>query len=220
MSGGKEAHLMIIKMFTFGVYLANCYVVGCEETKEAVIIDPTFDKDVEAKEVLKVIDQLGLRVKYIVNTHGHPDHTAGNRIIKEATGAPILIHENDAPMLTRIAKAMSSLFGFHATTPPADNTLRDGDVIQVGRVKLKVLHTPGHTKGSISLLGDDVVFTGDTLFAGSIGRTDFPGGSFKEIIHSIKTKLLTLPDHVKVYSGHGPASTIGEEKKYNPFLQT
>ncbi|MFQ5999140.1 MAG: MBL fold metallo-hydrolase [Candidatus Bathyarchaeia archaeon] len=210
---------MIIKMFTFGMYLTNCYVVGCEETKEAVVIDPAFDRDEEAEKVLELIEKQNLHVKYIINTHGHPDHTAGNGIIKKATGAPILIHENDALMLTNVVKTLSRVFGLHVTTPPADNTLRDGDVIQVGRIKLKVLHTPGHTKGGISLLGDDVVFSGDTLFAGSIGRTDFPGGSFKEIIQSIKTKLLTLPDHVKVYSGHGPVTTIGEEKRYNPFLQ-
>jgi len=209
---------MIIKMFTFGMYFTNCYVVGCEETREALVIDPGFDSDAEAERVLKVINQYGLRVKYIINTHGHPDHTAGNGIMKKATGAPILIHENDALMLTNVAKALSKVFGLNITTPPADNTLRDGDVIQVGRLKFKVLHTPGHSKGGISLLSDDVVFTGDTLFAGSIGRTDFPGASFEEIIHSIKTKLTTLPDHVKVYSGHGPATTIGEEKRHNPFL--
>lgn len=210
---------MIIKMFTFGRYFANCYIVVCEETKEAAIIDPTFDSKTEAEEILRVINQLGLSVKYIINTHGHPDHTAGNGIMKEATGASILIHEDDVPMLTR-AKNLSIFFGFRSMTPPADSTLHDGDVIKVGHVELKVLHTPGHTKGGISLLVDDVVFTGDTLFAGSIGRTDFPGGSFKEIIHSIKTRLLTLPDHVKVYSGHGPVSVIAEERRHNPFLQT
>jgi len=210
---------MIIKMFTFGMYFTNCYVVGCEETKEALVIDPGFDRDDEADKVLKMIDQNGLRVKYIVNTHGHSDHTAGNGIMKKATGAPILIHEDDAIMLTNVAKTLSRIFGLRVTSPPADRTLRDGDVIQVGRIRLVVLHTPGHSGGGISLLGDGVVFTGDTLFAGSIGRTDFPGASFEEIMDSIKTKLVTLPDRFKVYPGHGPVSTIGEEKKYNPFLQ-
>jgi len=210
---------MIIKMFTFGMYLTNCYVVGCEETKEAIVIDPGFDRDREAEEVLKFIEQNGLRVKYIINTHGHADHTAGNGIIKKVTGALILIHENDAIMLTTVAKTLSRIFGLQVTSPPADRTLRDGDVIQVGRIKLVVLHTPGHSKGGISLLGDKVVFTGDTLFAGSIGRTDFPGASFEEIMRSIKTKLVTLPDGFKAYPGHGPPTTIGEEKKHNPFLQ-
>jgi len=122
--------------------------------------------------------------------------------MKEATGAPILIHENDAERVQ------------------ADRKLHDGDALQVGTFKLVVLHTPGHTPDGISLLGDNVVFTGDALFAGSIGRTDFLGGSFKELINSIKTKLLSLPDSFKVYSGHGPSTTIGEEKKHNPFLQT
>ena len=210
---------MIIKMFTFGMYFTNCYVVGCEETKEAIIIDPGFDRDAEAEKVLRFLDQNNLRVKYIVNTHGHTDHTAGNGIMKKATGAPILIHEDDAVMLSGVAKAMSRVFGFRATSPSADKTLRDGDVIQFGRIKLVVLHTPGHSEGGISLLGEDFVFTGDTLFAGSIGRTDFPGASFEEIMQSIKTKLMTLPDRFKVYPGHGPPTTIGEERKYNPFLQ-
>jgi hydroxyacylglutathione hydrolase len=210
---------MILKMFTFGMYLTNCYVVGCEETMEAIVIDPGFDRDREAKEVLNFIEQNGLHVKYVVNTHGHADHTAGNGIIKKATGAPILIHEDDAIMLTTVAKTLSRVFGLRVTSPPADRTLRDGDVIQVGRIKLAVLHTPGHSRGGISLLGEKFVFSGDTLFAGSIGRTDFPGASFEEIMQSIKTKLVTLPDHFKVYPGHGPVTTIGSEKKHNPFLQ-
>ena len=210
---------MILKMFTFGMFLTNCYVVGCEETKEAIVIDPGFDRDKEAEEVLGFIEQNGLHVKYIVNTHGHSDHIAGNGIIKKATGAPILIHEDDAIMLTPVAKTFSRVFGLHVTSPPADRTLHDGNIIQVGRIKLVVLHTPGHSKGGISLLGEDFVFTGDTLFAGSIGRTDFPSASFEEIMQSIKTKLVTLPDHFKAYPGHGPVTTIGEEKKYNPFLQ-
>jgi len=210
---------MIIKMFTFGMYLTNCYVAGCEETKEAIVIDPGFDRDREAEEVLRFIEQNGLHVKYIINTHGHADHTAGNGIIKKATGAPILIHEDDAIMLGPIAKTFSRAFGLRVTSPTADRTLRDGDVIHVGRIKLVVLHTPGHSKGGISLLGENFVFVGDTLFAGSIGRYDFPGASFEEIMQSIKTKLTTLPDHFKVYPGHGPPTTIGEEKKYNPFLQ-
>ncbi len=160
-----------------------------------------------------------MHVKYIINTHGHADHTAGNGIVKKATGALILIHKDDAIMLTTVAKTVSRLFGFHGTSPAADRALGDGDVIKVGRFKLVTLHTPGHSKGGISLLGDKVVFTGDTLFAGSIGRTDFPGGSFEEIMQSIKTKLVTLPDSFKAYPGHGPPTTIGEEKKHNPFLQ-
>ncbi len=192
---------MIIKRFTVGWLSTNCYVVGCEETKEAVLIDPAVERKREAEEILDFIKQNSFHIKYIINTHGHPDHIAGNAIMKKATGAPILIHEDDAVRVY------------------ADRKLRDGDVLQEGSFKLVVLHTPGHTKGGISLLGDKVVFTGDTLFPGSIGRTDFLGGSFEELIRSIKTKLLPLPDNFKVYPGHESSTTIGEEKKHNPFLQ-
>jgi glyoxylase-like metal-dependent hydrolase (beta-lactamase superfamily II) len=209
---------MIIKMLTVGALYTNCYIVGCAETREALIMDPGFDREVEAQRILREVDQRDLEVRYIVNTHGHPDHTSGNGVIKKATGAPILIHEYDAPMLTEAGKSLARLFGLRTGPPPADRMLHDGDAIQIGGVTLKVLHTPGHSKGSISLLGDDVVFTGDTLFAGSIGRYDLPGGSFQEIMRSIKNRLARLPDHVKVYPGHGPASTMGEEKRNNPFL--
>ena len=206
-------------MLTLGALYTNCYIAGCSETREGLIIDPGFDRDTEAEKVLTRVEQHRLEVKYIVNTHGHPDHTAGNGILKEATGAPIVIHELDAPKLTDSSKNLSLLFGLHVTSPPADQTLKEGDIIQAGKVQLKVLHTPGHSKGSISLLGDNVVFTGDTLFAGSIGRYDFPDASYKEIMNSLK-RLATLPDHLKVYPGHGPTSTIGQEKRSNPFLQT
>jgi len=210
---------MITKMFTVGALYTNCYVVGCNETKEALIIDPGFDTELVAKRILREADQLELQIKYIVNTHGHPDHIAGNGIMKKLTSAPILIHEYDAPMLTRATENLTMLFGLRtASLPPADRILHNGDAIKVGEVMLRVLHTPGHTRGSISILGNDVVFTGDTLFAGSIGRTDLPDSSPKEIMSSLK-KLTILPDHIKVYAGHGPASTIGEEKKSNPFLQ-
>jgi hydroxyacylglutathione hydrolase len=194
--------LMIVKCFAVGWLSTNCYVVGCEETREAAVIDPGMESEREAEPILDFIKQNSLQIKYIINTHGHPDHVAGNALMKKATGAPILIHEN------------------HSARVQADRKLHDGDVIPVGTLKLVVLHTPGHTKDGISLLGDNVVFTGDALFAGSVGRTDFVGGSYEELMRSIKTKLLSLPDSFKVYSGHGPPTTIGDEKRRNPFLQT
>ena len=193
---------MNVKCFKVGYLSTNCYVVSCEESKEASVIDPGLESEKEAEPILDYIKQNGFHIQYIINTHGHPDHISGNAVIKEATGASILIHENSKG---------------HAN---ADQKLRDGDVIHVGNFKLVVLHTPGHTKSGICLLGDNVVFTGDTLFAGSIGRTDFPGGSFQDLIQSIKTKLLPLPDSFKVYPGHESFTTIGNEKKHNPFLQT
>jgi hydroxyacylglutathione hydrolase len=194
--------LMIVKRFKVGWLSTNCYVVGCEETKEAAVIDPGLESEAEAKLILDYIKQSDLHIKYIINTHGHPDHISGNTAMKEATAAPILIHENGDDHVQ------------------VDRKLRDGDLIQVGNYKLAVLHTPGHTPCGICLVGDNVVFTGDSLFAGSIGRTDFLGGSFQELINSIKTKLLLLPDSFKIYPGHESFSTIGDEKRYNPFLQT
>jgi len=195
---------MFVKMFTVGMMWTNCFIVGDTETEEAIIIDPGFDNPAEAKTVLKEIERNRFRVKFIVNTHGHPDHTSGNKTMKEVTGAPILIHEYDAPLLQN---------------PAADKTLHEGDIVEFGEIKLRVLHTPGHSKGSIALLGTAAVFSGDTLFLGSIGRYDLPGGSLEEIMNSIRNKLLILPDHVKVYPGHGEVTTIGEERRNNPFLQ-
>jgi len=196
---------MFVKMFTFGMFATNCFFVRDTKTREALIIDPGFDRESEAKTILKEIESNDFEVKYIVNTHGHSDHIGGNRALKELTKAPILIHEYDAPMLSN---------------PHADRLLHDGDLIDVGSIKLRVIHTPGHSKGSIILLSSDAVFSGDTLFAGSIGRYDLPGGSLEEIKSSLKNKLLILPDYLKVYPGHGPVSTIGEERRSNPFLQS
>jgi len=195
---------MFVKMFTVGMIETNCFLVGDPKSEEAVIIDPGFDSPAEARTILKEIERNKFHVKFIVNTHGHPDHTSGNKTMKETTGASIIIHEYDAPMLKN---------------PAADRTLREGDEIEVGEIKFRVLHTPGHSKGSISLLGVDCVFAGDTLFAGSIGRYDLPGGSLEEIMDSLKNKLMILPDYVKVYAGHGPVTTICEERRTNPFLQ-
>lgn len=209
---------MILRRFTVGALDTNCYVVGCPETWKAMIIDPGFDSRAEAEKTLKEIEGLNLEVKLILNTHGHPDHTTGNRIVKEATGATILIHEEDAPMMTT-TRGPFRFWGFHGSSPPADRVLHDGDTVQVGNLIFRVLHTPGHSPGSISLLGDDVVFTGDTLWTGTIGRIDLPGSSPEDMTLSLREKLMTLPDHVMIYPGHGPSSTIGHEKRYNPFLQ-
>lgn len=200
---GDQGFEMFVKMFTVGMLGTNCYVVGDKESGEAVLIDPGFDSKSESQHILDEIERNGLRIKYIINTHGHPDHNGGNHILKNHNQAPILIHEADASMLNG---------------PPADCRLHEGEVIEVGNVKLKVIHTPGHSPGSIALLAEDYVFSGDTLFAGSIGRYDLPGASIEELVNSLK-KLLTLPDRVKVCPGHGSVTSIGEERRTNPFLR-
>lgn len=204
-------------MFTVGELFTNCYIVSCEQTKEAIIIDPGFAARSEAEKIFKFIKENTFTLKYIVNTHGHPDHTCGNRMVKNNFHASILIHENDASMLSG-TKRIAELFGFANSSPPPDTLLRDGDAVKFGKLTLKVLHTPGHSRGSITLVGKRHVFTGDTLFAGSIGRTDFPESSESDMKTSLK-KLAALPKYFLVYPGHGPATTIGAEKQSNPFFR-
>jgi hydroxyacylglutathione hydrolase len=210
--------LMMVQMFTVGRFLTNCYVVVCEQTKEAIMIDPGFDDQLEAESVCKPIDENVLTLKFIVNTHGHPDHTCGNGIVKKRFHVPILIHEYDAHMVGKSSNKIAELFEFKIPSPPADMLLHDEDAVKFGKITLKVIHTPGHSRGSISLLGEKKVFTGDTLFAGSIGRTDFPESSTRDMTLSLR-KLANLPTHLVVYPGHGPMTTIGEEKRSNPFLE-
>jgi glyoxylase-like metal-dependent hydrolase (beta-lactamase superfamily II) len=205
-------------MFTVGELSTNCYVVSCEHTKEALIIDPGFDNSFEAEKIFSYISEKSLILKLVLNTHGHPDHTCGNGIVKEKFNLPIMIHEFDAPMLGERGKIVADFFGFRNFSPKPDILVRDGDFVKFGRIILKVMHTPGHSRGGISLVGDKEVFTGDTLFWGSIGRIDFPDSSESDMKASLE-KLAKLPDHFIVYPGHGPITTIGEEKRNNPFLQ-
>lgn len=208
---------MIVQMFIVGRFLTNCYVVGCEQTKESIIIDPGFDVQVEVERVFEFIDSNALVLKLIVNTHGHPDHTYGNGIVKKRFHVPILIHEYDAHTVGKTSNKIAELFGFEIFSPPADMLLHNEDMVKFGKITLKVIHTPGHSRGSISLVGEKEVFTGDTLFAGSIGRTDFPESSKSEMSRSLR-KLANLPNHLVVYPGHGPITTIAKEKRSNPFL--
>lgn len=194
--------------------MANCYILGCEETSAAIVIDPGDDTD----KILTVLAEAKLKVKYIINTHGHFDHVGGNRKLKEATAAEILIHADDAPMLNHLQEAAAA-FGLSSDNSPApDRLLKDGDNVSCGSITLEVLHTPGHSPGGISLFTQGSVFVGDTLFAGSIGRTDLPGGDFDILKSSIHNKLFVLPDDVIVYPGHMGTTTIGQEKRYNPFV--
>ena len=212
---------MIIKMLQVGPIMTNCYIVGCEETKKGAIIDPGGNGDF----LLAEVRQLGLEIKYVINTHGHFDHTLANREVMEGLKKrqqepPLLaIHRAEEPMLKSGGGA--ALFGLRGfSSPPVDLYLEEGDVLTLGQVKLKVLYTPGHSVGSISLLNEKekAVFDGDVLFNMGIGRTDLTGGDFETLMDSIRNKLLTLPDDTVVYSGHGPATTIGRERAGNPFL--
>lgn len=209
---------MITQKFTVGKLFTNCYIVACPETKEAIIIDPGFDSTFEAEKIFRFLEGKMLKLKYIVNTHGHPDHICGNGIVKERLQTPILVHEKDAFMLGKLGKVIAKFFGFNSSSPPAEVLLKEGDTIKFGTKTLKVMHTPGHSPGSISLIGEKEVFTGDTLFAGSIGRTDLPQSSEKEMRSSLE-KLTNLPEHFRVYPGHGPTTTIKAENEGNPFLQ-
>lgn len=204
---------MILQSLVVGPIMANCFIIGCEKTRKAAVIDPGD----ESSRILMKLAEHKLTVEYIINTHGHFDHVGANRKLKEATGAKLVIHALDQSML-KVLSETSAAFGLSVeNSPPPDQTVQDGDSIQFGEIILTVLHTPGHTPGGISLHTDGVVFVGDTLFAGSIGRTDFPGGDFDTLISSIKNKLYSLGDQVIVYTGHGPETTIGREKRSNPF---
>ena len=205
---------MILERIVVGNLETNCYIFGSSREKEVTVIDPGGSPEL----ILSVLYGLTARVRYIINTHGHVDHIAGNRRIKKRTGADICIHRADSQMLIDARKNFSDLLAVPITSPPADRFLRGGDVIRLGELELKVVHTPGHSPGGISLVSDGLVFTGDTLFAGSIGRWDFPGASYNLLLASVRNRLLILDEEMIVYPGHGPISTIGAEKRENPFF--
>jgi len=206
---------VIIKELAVGPIMANCFIVGCEETKKAAVIDPGEDAD----RILATLADSHLTVGCIINTHGHFDHVGANARLKEVTGAKIMIHALDAPMLTQLSQSAAAMGMRADNSPPADRLLEDGETVTCGSITFKVLHTPGHTPGGISLLTGGHVFVGDTLFAGSIGRTDFPGGDFATLEASIREKLYVLDDDVVVYPGHMGRTTIGREKQTNPFVR-
>jgi len=201
---------MILKKFVVGPLETNCYVFADESAGEAVVIDPGANP----APIKDFIKKNGLKVKYVINTHGHGDHIGANSHFS----ADVLIHESDAGFLSNPRLNLSLVFGAHISTPPANRLLKDGDKINVGALTLEVLHTPGHTRGGICLKYDNIAFTGDTLFFEGVGRTDLPDGSGEQIISSIKNKLMTLPDDCRAYPGHGRETTIGHERKHNPFI--
>lgn len=204
---------MIIKKLLVGPIVANCYIVGSEATGEGMIIDPGADAD----KILNAVRELGLKIKLIVLTHRHVDHVGAAGQVREATGAPLAAHAEAAKYLPQSPSYMFS--PPYEASPVPDRLLKGGDGIDVGDLHFTVLHTPGHTPCGISLMGKGVVFTGDTLFNYGIGRYDLDEGSYQKLMDSIHTKLMVLPDDTRVYPGHGPDSTIGTERRANPFLR-
>jgi hydroxyacylglutathione hydrolase len=204
---------VIFRRLVVGPFASNCYIVGSESGKEGMIIDPGAD----AGKILASVRDLGLDIKTILITHGHIDHVSALKEVKEATEAETLIHADDAGALQDGRTAM--MLGVSYPVSPPDRLLKDGDSVDVGDLHFTVLHTPGHSPGGICLAGEGVVFSGDTLFNFGIGRYDFPGSSGTQLMESIRTKLMTLPDDTAVYPGHGPDTTIGTERRGNPFLR-
>jgi glyoxylase-like metal-dependent hydrolase (beta-lactamase superfamily II) len=208
---------MILETFPVGPLQCNCTILGDEATGEAIVIDPGD----EVSRIHRRLTELGLKLKQILVTHAHIDHVGGALQLKRLTGAPILLNENDLPLL----KMMDSQAAWLGITPPEtappDENLAEGLTVGLDHYPAQVLYTPGHTQGSICLhfAPLKLLIAGDTLFAGSIGRTDLPGGNSGQIIDSIHSRLLTLPDETKVLTGHGPATTIGAERRSNPFLR-
>ncbi len=196
----------------------NCSVLGDETTHEAIVVDPGDDID----EIMKVLERHHLQVKFIAITHAHIDHVGGAKKLKERTGAPVYMNENDLELLEQVPIQASWIGVAPPEVASIDVLLREGDTIQCGDIRASVLHTPGHTQGSICLLLDGAektLLAGDTLFRDSIGRTDLPGGNFRQILQSLKDKLLALDDRTIVVPGHGPLTTIGREREVNPFLE-
>lgn len=207
---------MILESFPVGPLACNCTILGDEDSGEAIVVDPGDD----VRRIVRRLTEHNLKLKQILLTHAHIDHVGGAARLKQITGAPILLNENDLPLLATMAAQAGWLGMETPETVPPDENLADGLIVGLARYPAQVLHTPGHTRGSVSLYFAPIklLIAGDTLFEGSIGRTDLPGGNFKQIIDSIETRLMALPDETRVLTGHGPETTIGNERRRNPFL--
>jgi len=198
-----------------GALETNCYLVYCKETLECAVIDP----GAEAEKIFSVISRKNLKPAIVINTHGHFDHIGANKDIKDKYKIPLYIHSLDSKMLGFIQRLGLSFFPGSKGSPPPDKLLEDGENIEIGKSYLKVIHTPGHSPGSISLIGDGFIISGDALFSGGVGRTDLPGGSLDDLENSIKNKILILPEETIVLPGHGPSTTVAKEKSSNPFIR-
>lgn len=206
---------MKYEMIVVGSLQTNCYLVHCEETRECAVIDPGAEPDV----VSQAISSKSLKPVVLLNTHGHVDHVGANKDIKEKYGIPLMMHEADAPMLKSILQSGLGLILGAKSSPPPDSFLDENDEVKIGNFSLRVFHTPGHSPGGLVFLADNFLISGDTLFCMGVGRTDLPGGSWETLMDSIKRKILTLPDETVVLPGHGPSTTVGQEKSGNPFLR-
>jgi len=205
---------MRIETLAVGPLQVNCFILFDDETKQAVVIDPGD----EGERILARVEQSGCELKAVINTHGHFDHIGANAFLVEATGAELMVHGDDLPVMEQ-AETHAGIYGLSVAPSPAPTRiLAEDDEVVIGSIRLKVLHTPGHSPGGICLYGGDDLFSGDALFAGSVGRTDLPGGSHEQLISAIRSKLLPLPEQTVVHPGHGPETTIGREKMVNPFL--
>jgi hydroxyacylglutathione hydrolase len=198
-----------------GAYEVNVILIWCDRTKKAALFDPAGD----SQRVIAEIERRNLELLYLINTHGHLDHIKENRVIKSRFRVPLLIHPLDRPMLTDPSKNLSLFAGDPVVSPDADRTLEDGDTVEIGEETLRVLHVPGHTPGSLVFYQPGLLISGDTLFAGGVGRTDFPGSSERVLYENIRAKIFSLPEDTVVYPGHGPKTTVGEERRYNPFVR-
>ena len=206
---------MKVETVVVGALETNCYLVYCEKTLECAVVDPGADPE----KIFRAVADKNLKPVTLINTHGHVDHIGANKDIKDHFDVPLLIHEADVPMLQNaLLSEIAFLLGAQASPDP-DSFLREGDEIRFGESRLQVLHTPGHSPGSVSLKGEGLLLSGDTLFCGGVGRTDLPGGSWDELVRSIQERIFTLDGQTRVYPGHGPSTSVDQEKNANPYVR-
>ncbi|MGA1876157.1 MAG: MBL fold metallo-hydrolase [bacterium] len=206
---------ILLEQFVVGPLAVNCYLLGCSRSQKMAVIDPGG----EVNRIWQRVTEIGYSLEYIINTHGHLDHITGNQELKQKSQASIIAHPDDLILMTRRDNFLAAMIPEAKPSPPPDQPVHDGDIIELGKLSLKVIHTPGHSPGGICLLVGDILFTGDTLFADGIGRTDFPGGNYHQLIASIKNKLYVLDEQLRILPGHGDESTLGREKHWNPFVR-